>query len=65
MKLDPEFVLEQVSKAPSSFEMQARNADRKLHIGGRNMVFLPVYGCPFTREAGQRREATMDDMSGS
>jgi trimethylamine---corrinoid protein Co-methyltransferase len=61
VKLDPEFVLEQVSKAPSSFEMQARNADRKLHIGGRNMVFLPVYGCPFTREAGQRREATMDD----
>jgi len=60
-KLDPEFVLEQVSKAPPSFEIRARNADRRLHIGGRSMVFLPVYGCPFTREGSQRREATMDD----
>ena len=61
VKLDPEFVLEQVAKAPRSFELRARNPDRTIRIGGRNMAFLPVYGCPFTREEDQRREATMDD----
>jgi trimethylamine---corrinoid protein Co-methyltransferase len=61
VKLDPEFVLEQVAKAPPSFELRARNPDRTIRIGGRSMAFLPVYGCPFTREGDQRREATMDD----
>ncbi len=61
VRLDPEFVLEQVAKAPHTFEMRARNPDRNLRIGGRNTIFLPVYGSPFTREGDQRREATMDD----
>ena len=61
VKFDPEFVLEQVAKAPLSFALRARNPDRSIRIGGRNMAFLPVYGCPFTREEDQRREATMDD----
>jgi trimethylamine---corrinoid protein Co-methyltransferase len=61
VKLDPEFVLEQVAKAPHSFELRARNPDRTLRIGGRSMAFLPVYGCPFTREGDQRRDATFDD----
>jgi trimethylamine--corrinoid protein Co-methyltransferase len=61
VRLDPEFVLEQVAKAPQSFELRARNPGRTLRIGDRSMVFLPVYGCPFTREGNHRRDATMDD----
>ena len=32
--LDPDFVLEQVAKAPSEFDLQARNPDHSVHIGG-------------------------------
>jgi trimethylamine--corrinoid protein Co-methyltransferase len=60
--LDPEFVLEQVAKAPREFDLQARNADNSVHIGGDNMAFASVYGCPFVREGDVRREATMSDF---
>jgi trimethylamine--corrinoid protein Co-methyltransferase len=62
VKLDPDFVLEQVAKAPREFELQARNPERSVHIGGNHMVFSAVYGCPFVREGIQRREATYDDF---
>ncbi len=61
VKLDPEFLLAQAALAPREFELRARSATRDLHIGGRHMAFLPVYGCPFAREDGSRREATMHD----
>jgi len=59
--LDPDFVLEQVAKAPKEFDVQARNPARSVHIGGDEMVFSGVYGPPFVLEAGQRRDATMTD----
>jgi trimethylamine---corrinoid protein Co-methyltransferase len=62
VKLDPEFVLEQVGLAPRSFELQARNPRLSVPIGGDAMVFAPVYGCPFIRIGVERREATMDDF---
>jgi trimethylamine---corrinoid protein Co-methyltransferase len=61
VKLDPDFVLEQVAKAPREFELQARNPERTCHIGGDHMVFAAVYGPPFVREGDVRRDATMAD----
>src|SRR5438128_750936 len=61
VKLDPDFVVEQVAKAPSEFDVQARNPERTVHIGGQHMVFSAVYGCPFVRDGLQRRDATMAD----
>src|SRR5204863_4154335 len=49
-------------KAPRQFEWQARNPEQSAHIGGDNMVFASVYGCPFARQGDVRREATMDDF---
>jgi trimethylamine---corrinoid protein Co-methyltransferase len=60
--LDPEFVLEQVAKAPREFDVQARNPAHTVHIGGDHMVFSAVYGCPFVREGDVRREATLNDF---
>jgi trimethylamine---corrinoid protein Co-methyltransferase len=60
--LDPEFLLEQVAKAPREFDLQARNPEHTVHIGGDHMVFASVYGCPFIREGDVRREATMNDF---
>ena len=58
---DPDFVLEQVAKAPREFDVQARNHDNDVHIGGNHMVFSSVYGPPFVRRGDVRREATFDD----
>ncbi|HYB15045.1 MAG TPA: trimethylamine methyltransferase family protein, partial [Streptosporangiaceae bacterium] len=60
--LDPEFVLEQVAKAPREFDVQARNPAHNVHIGGDHMVFSAVYGCPFVREGDVRRDATLNDF---
>jgi trimethylamine---corrinoid protein Co-methyltransferase len=62
VKLDPEFVLEQVAKAPREFDVQARNPAHNVHIGGDHMVFSAVYGCPFVREGDVRRDATLQDF---
>ena len=60
--LDPDFVLEQVAKAPREFDVQARNPENSIHIGGDAMAFGAVYGPPFVREGQERRDATMDDF---
>jgi len=60
--LDPDFLLEQVAKAPREFELQARNPEQSAHIGGNHMVFGGVYGPPFVREGTTRRDATMADF---
>jgi trimethylamine--corrinoid protein Co-methyltransferase len=60
--LDPEFVLEQVAKAPREFDVQARNPANSIHIGGDSMAFGAVYGPPFVREGEVRRDATLDDF---
>src|ERR1700752_3321210 len=62
IRFDPEFILEQVAKAPREFELQARNPANTAHIGGDHMVFAPVYGCPFIREGDVRRDAKMADF---
>jgi trimethylamine--corrinoid protein Co-methyltransferase len=60
--LDPEFVLEQVAKAPREFDVAARNPDNSVHIGGDAMAFGAVYGPPFVRQGDVRRDATMEDF---
>ena len=49
--------------APKSFVQHARNPERNVEIGGRNLVLAPVYGPPFVRtKAGGRRYATIADF---
>ncbi len=49
--------------APARFAQHARNPDRNVEIGGRNLVLAPVYGPPFVRDAdGGRRYATIADF---
>ncbi len=60
--LDPDFVLEQVARAPREFDVQARNPEHSIHIGGDSMAFGAVYGPPFVREGANRRDGTMEDF---
>ena len=49
--------------APATFTQHARNPERNVEIGGRNLVLAPVYGPPFVRDAdGGRRYATIEDF---
>ncbi len=49
--------------APKTFTQHARNAERNVEIGGRNLVLAPVYGPPFVRDMeGGRRYATIEDF---
>jgi trimethylamine---corrinoid protein Co-methyltransferase len=52
-----------VSTAPKTFTQHARNPERNVDIGGRNLVLAPVYGPPFVRDMeGGRRYATLEDF---
>src|SRR5260370_3865346 len=62
VRLDPEFVLEQVAKAPREFDVQARSPANTVHIGGAQMVLGAVYGSPFVREGEVRRDAALSDF---
>ncbi|TCO69045.1 trimethylamine methyltransferase family protein [Rhodovulum euryhalinum] len=49
--------------APARFTQHARNPERNVEIGGRNLVLAPVYGPPFVRDLdGGRRYATIEDF---
>ncbi len=61
VRLDPEFVLEQVAKAPREFHLRARNPEHSVILGGRNMVFPCVSGPPFFRAGDERRDGTLAD----
>jgi trimethylamine--corrinoid protein Co-methyltransferase len=62
VKFDPDWILEQVAKAPREFDLQARNPANTIHVGGNHMAFGAVYGCPFVRDGLERREATYADF---
>ncbi|MCR9145865.1 MAG: trimethylamine methyltransferase family protein [Rhodobacteraceae bacterium] len=52
-----------IATAPSEYTQYARNPERNVVVGGRNMVCAPVYGPPFVRDmSGGRRYATMADF---
>jgi len=62
VKFDPEWVLEQVRKAPSSFELRGRGEGTSLQFAPDRMAFCACQSAPFVRDAGVRRNATVDDF---
>ncbi len=46
VRMDREFVMEQVRKAPSEFDITPRNPDRKVNVGGNRMLFGNVGSPP-------------------
>ena len=52
-----------IATAPGEFTQHARNPEKSVTIGGRNLVLAPVYGPPFVRDLdGGRRYATIQDF---
>ena len=64
IRVSRETLLQLVGKAPSEFTHHARNPERSVRVGGRNMVFSPSYGPPFIRDLeNERRHATLEDLN--
>ena len=57
-----ELVMSLIEQAPSEFTWHARNPDRTVRVGGRNMVFNPNGGVYITGLDGVRRRAVKADM---
>jgi trimethylamine--corrinoid protein Co-methyltransferase len=62
VRLDPDFVLEQVGRAPRAFTLLARNPVRDVLVAEGKAAFLPAQGAPFVRRDGVRRDATFADF---
>jgi trimethylamine---corrinoid protein Co-methyltransferase len=59
---DRAFIEEMVARAPSSFTLHGRSADRTITIGDGHPVYAPVGGSPFASDLdGGRREGTIAD----
>lgn len=61
--IDEDTLMHFVRQAPATFTQLARNPANHLEIGGRNLVFAPVYGPPFVGGLDfGRRKATLEDF---
>jgi trimethylamine--corrinoid protein Co-methyltransferase len=64
VRLDPELVSEAIATAPCEFSLRARNPERDLLIGGRNVVFGSVGGPAFASDVERgRRPGTLAEQA--
>jgi trimethylamine--corrinoid protein Co-methyltransferase len=63
MRLDRGLVREMLARAPAGFTLRARNRERDLHFGGRNLVFTSVGGPAFCNDLDKgRRPGTQAEV---
>ena len=63
VRFEPAFIEEQIKKVPATFQVQARNPEHTVTIGGNHIVNAPVYGPPFITDLDRgRRGATIQDF---
>ena len=55
VRLDRELVAELVAKAPPSFTLAARNPERALRVGGRDLIFASVGGPAYVMDLDHGR----------
>lgn len=63
VRIAREHIRKLIATVPAEFDYHARNSDRTVRVGGRNMIFGPAYGTPNLIDLdGIRRQATAEDM---
>jgi trimethylamine--corrinoid protein Co-methyltransferase len=55
VRWDPDFVMEQVAKAPRTFTLHARNAANSVEVGGGTPLWMNVGGPPFFSDLDEGR----------
>jgi trimethylamine--corrinoid protein Co-methyltransferase len=57
-------LMDLIAKAPSRFNVLARNPERNTEIGGNKVAFAPTYGSPFVYGFdNERRYGTLEDLN--
>ncbi len=63
VRFDRGFIAEKIALAPSTIDMQARNPERNVEIGGRNLVIATAASAPNCSDLdGGRRPGTYNDL---
>src|SRR5512134_2115314 len=63
VRIDRGLLLSLIASAPSEFTWHARNPERTVKIGGKNTVFVPMYGAPYVRDLdNNRRYGSLADL---
>ncbi len=63
VKIDEATLMHYVRMAPSQFTLLARSEQNNVTIGGKHMVFAPVYGPPYVADHDTgRRQSTLKDF---
>ena len=63
VRIDREFLMELVGKAPSEYTMVARDPAHTVTVGDGRTIFTPSYGAPYVLDLdGVRRPGTLQDF---
>ena len=64
VRIDRALLMALVSQIPSEFTLNARNPQRSVRVGGKNSIFVPMYGAPFVRDLdNNRRYGSLADLN--
>jgi trimethylamine--corrinoid protein Co-methyltransferase len=64
VRIDRHLLMELVAKVPSEFTLNARNPRRTVRVGGKNSIFVPMYGAPYVRDLDNvRRYGSLEDLN--
>ncbi len=63
VRIDRAQLMELVGLIPSQYTMHARNPARTVTVGGKNAIFVPMYGAPYVRDLDNvRRYGSLEDL---
>ena len=63
VRFEPGMLRKLLKTAPAEFTQHARNPEKSVRIGGKNVVFAPAYGSPFVMDLDRgRRFGTLEDF---
>ena len=64
VRIDRALLMGLVAKVPPEFTLNARNPERTVKVGGKNTVFVPMYGAPYVRDLdNERRYGSLEDLN--
>ena len=64
VRIDRDLLMSLISTVPSEFTLHARNPERTVKVGGKNSIFIPMYGAPFVRDLDNvRRYGSLADLN--
>jgi trimethylamine---corrinoid protein Co-methyltransferase len=64
VRIDRNLLMQLISTVPPEFTLHARNPERTVRVGGKNQVFVPMYGAPYVRDLdNNRRYGSLADLN--